>query len=65
MPAAILSKLTQVVGSMLMNYLMNSETIEKLVLFGLQKLVDSTDSKVDNEILKLVTARTQTGTDKK
>ncbi len=46
-----------VVGKVLLNMLMKmlaAKAIEDLVLFGLKKLVDNTDSKADNELYEIV-----------
>ena len=44
-------------GQMALKYLLNSETIEKLVLFGLKKLTEATDSKVDDELYRLAVGK--------
>jgi len=53
----VLDTLLSTLGSMLIKYIANSKVIEKLVLMGLKKLVESTDSKVDDEALAIITAQ--------
>ena len=50
----IVSTLAGVAGKMFMKYIMDEKTIEKLILFGLEKLVASTESKADDEALKII-----------
>jgi hypothetical protein len=50
---AIVGMLGKVLLSMLMK-LLAAQAIEDLVLFALKKLVDSTESKVDNELYAIV-----------
>lgn len=47
----------QVIIKFFMTFLLKyltSESIEKIILIGLKKLVDSTESKIDNEIYEAV-----------
>ena len=48
------SLLLSTLGKMAVQYIMSEAVIEKLILYGLEKLVASTDSQVDNEILALL-----------
>ena len=54
---AFLSFILSTITGMAVKYFMNSEVIEGLILLGAEKLVEATDSDIDNEVLELIKNR--------
>jgi len=48
---AFLSVFATTLGKMAIKYLMNSEAIEAITMFAVEKLVEATDSLIDDEVL--------------
>lgn len=46
--------LVSTLGKMVMKYLAQADVIEDLVMYGLEALAKHTDSKVDDEVLKII-----------